>query len=156
MLKINVIAVGKSKEAWVEDAVNHYLKLLKKFARASFIYIPDIRKTKKITAAELMRLEAERIDRQLKSNCRLALSDKGQKFDSGQFSDFLSRLMKESDGTIDFIIGGIYGIDKSILESCRAVISLSPLTMSHQLIRPVLLEQLYRGFSILSGGNYHK
>lgn len=102
------------------------MKLLKKFANVSFIYIPDIRKTKNITFAELMRRAAERVERQLKSSCRLALSDIGQKFDSVQFAGFLAGLMKESAGTVDFIIGGIYAIDKSILESCRAVVSLSP------------------------------
>ncbi len=156
MFRINIIAPGKNKEDWIEEAVNHYLKLLKKFANVSFVYIPDIKKSKNITSAELMRCEAERIERQLKSPCRLALSDNGRKFDSLQFAVYLSELMEKCGGSVDFIIGGIYGIDKSLLESCRAVISLSPMTISHQLIRPVLLEQLYRGFSILSGNDYHK
>ena len=143
MLKIKIITVGKNKEAWVDDAIKHYEKLLTKFAKLSFVYIHDIKKTRALGDDDVKKLEASKIKKKLSPNYKVALSDKG-------------RLMRNSGGVIEIIIGGVYGLDESIIDECNDIISLSPMTMSHQLVRPVLLEQLYRGFSILSGGKYHK
>lgn len=156
MLKINIISVGKNKDKWVEEAISHYDKLLKKYVVISFDYIPGKRLSKNLSEKELCALEAELIMQKLKSRYRIALSDKGKLYNSRDFSDWLSVLPNKSHGDCDFIIGGIYGMDKSFLKSCHEIISLSPLTMSHQIVRPVLLEQLYRGFSILSGSKYHR
>ncbi len=103
-----------------------------------------------------MQLEAELIRSKVKSNYSIALTDRGKSMDSLKFARWLEKLKINSGGACDFIIGGIYGIEKDLLASCRETLSLSPMTMSHQLVRPVLLEQLYRGFSILGGGKYHK
>jgi len=156
MLKINIIAVGKNKETWVDQSISHYLKYLRKFASITFDYIPDKGKNRKMSASEIMKVEADLIKAKIKSNHIIALTDRGKKMDSIAFSDWLSNLMQRSGGACDFLVGGINGLDPSLMGSCNEEISLSPLTMSHQLIRPVLLEQLYRGFSILSGGKYHK
>jgi 23S rRNA (pseudouridine1915-N3)-methyltransferase len=156
MLKINIIAVGKNKETWVDDAIGHYEKLLKKFVKLSFEYIPDQKKSSSLSENEVKRQEASAISKRLDSGHKIALSDKGRKYNSEEFADYLSKLMQQSGGAVEFIIGGAYGLDSSVINECDDVVSLSPMTMSHQLIRPVLLEQLYRGFSILSGGKYHK
>jgi 23S rRNA (pseudouridine1915-N3)-methyltransferase len=156
MLKINIITLGKSKTEWVNEAIEHYKKLLKKFVHLSFICIPDIKKSHGLSEKEIKKQEAARLNKKFISEYRIALSDKGRQFASEQFAQYLSHLLKNSGGSVDFIIGGIYGLDDSIINDCRDVVSLSPLTMSHQLIRPVLLEQLFRGFSILSGGKYHR
>jgi len=156
MLKINVIAIGKNKSSWIDEAITHYQKLLRKYARISFIYIPDIKKTKDLKDSELSAFEAALLLKKSKANYKIALSDRGQKYNSEEFAEYLSKLMLKSGGVVDIIIGGIYGLDGSVLEISDNILSLSPMTMSHQLIRPVLLEQLFRGFSILAGGKYHK
>jgi len=156
MLKIKIITVGKNKEAWVDDAIKHYEKLLTKFAKLSFVYIHDIKKTRALGDDDVKKLEASKIKKKLSPNYKVALSDKGRQYNSEEFSNFISKLMQNSGGVIEIIIGGVYGLDKSIIDECNDIISLSPMTISHQLVRPVLLEQLYRGFSILSGGKYHK
>jgi 23S rRNA (pseudouridine1915-N3)-methyltransferase len=156
MLKINIIAVGKNKDAWVDDAIRHYEKLLKKFVNLSFDFIPDIKKSPGIGENEIKKLEASKIIKKLRPGYKIALSDKGRKYNSEEFAKYLSKLMQKSGGTVEFIIGGVYGLDESIINECDVVVSLSPMTITHQLVRPILLEQLYRGFSILSGGKYHK
>ena len=156
MFRINIITLGKNKDGWIDDAVAHYLKLLKKFAAVNIDYVPDIKKSKNLNKNELIDQEEKLIFKQLKSNFRIALSDKGKKYTSEQFAQLLSDIMQRSRGSADFIIGGVYGLGRDFLNNSQAVLSLSPMTMSHQLIRPVLLEQLYRGFSILSGTQYHK
>lgn len=156
MLKIKIITLGKNKETWIDDAIKHYEKLLKKFAKLSFVYIPDIKKARGLSENEIKKQEAISINKKLGPGYKIALSDRGRIYNSEQFSKYLSKLTQNSGGTVEFIIGGVYGLDKSIIDECHDIISLSLLTMSHQLVRPVLLEQLFRGFSILSGGKYHK
>ena len=156
MFKINIIAVGKNKDQWVDDSISHFLKNLKKHAVVSFIFTREIKKTKSIDSPEVLKREAPLILKHIGANPVIALSDRGRRMDSIKFSEYISKMMNSSQGSCDFIIGGAYGIDESILKASRDIISLSPMTMSHQLIRPVLLEQLYRAFSILSGDKYHK
>jgi len=156
MFRINIIAVGKNKDDWVESAVGHYLKLLKKFAQVSIDYIPDIKKAKSLSDKEIKKAEASLVSEKMKSAYNIALSDKGRSYDSTAFARRLENIFRQSAGSCNIIIGGVYGLDGSILDASQEIISLSPLTMSHQLIRLVLLEQLYRGFTIILGGNYHK
>jgi len=156
MLKINIICVGKNKDQWIDDAVAHYIKLLKKFAIITFDYIPGKSISKTISEKELILHEAGLIRKRLRTKYQIALSDKGRQFDSIEFSKWLSTLQQKCEGSCDMIIGGIYGLCPELLSACQNVISLSPMTMSHQIVRPVLLEQLFRGYSILSGGKYHK
>jgi 23S rRNA (pseudouridine1915-N3)-methyltransferase len=155
MFHIHILALGKNKDRWVDEAVTHYLTLLKKFAVVSPVYLQDVRQAKNLNELELRRKEAILINSALKSTYQIALSDKGKLYDSIQFARFLERLMQKS-AACDFLIGGIYGLDESIIKQSQEIVSLSPMTLSHQLIRPVLLEQLYRAFSIISGGKYHK
>jgi len=156
MLKINVLTIGKNKDNWVSESIAHFLKLLKKYAVVEIIYIPEVKNSGKLPDSELKKAEEVAFNNHSKANFRIALTDKGISYDSIQFSKLINSLLQTSGGSIDFIIGGIYGLSDSFLKSCQQTLSLSPMTMSHQLIRPVLLEQLYRGFSILSGGKYHK
>jgi 23S rRNA (pseudouridine1915-N3)-methyltransferase len=156
MLKINIITIGKNKEVWVDKAVDHYHKYLKKYATLAMTYLPDIKDAKNLSQQELMLAEADLLERKVKSKFRIALSDRGRKYRSEEFAEWLSGLTMNSGGSCDFIIGGIYGLHERILKSSREIISLSPMTMSHQLVRVVLLEQLFRGFSIISGDKYHK
>jgi 23S rRNA (pseudouridine1915-N3)-methyltransferase len=155
MFKIRIIAVGKNKEPWIEQAIEHYLKLLKKYCRVEIVYTSEVKKTKALSDIEAMRREAAYIDKHLDAEPVFALCDNGRKMNSLKFSSFIEKLMLESDRCA-FIIGGAYGIDGDLMKRSRDKISLSPMTMSHQLVRPVLLEQLYRAFSIFSGGKYHK
>jgi 23S rRNA (pseudouridine1915-N3)-methyltransferase len=155
MLKINIIAIGKNKDGWVGEAINHYITLLKKHAAVTLKVIPDMKGSRSLSPIELKIREASRIGKHIHSNHAIALSDKGRKYTSEEFAELLQKIMNSS-GKVDFIIGGIYGLDETILKKCREIISLSPMTFSHQLVRPILLEQLYRGFSILNGGSYHK
>ena len=156
MLKINIIAIGKNKDTWVAESVMHYTKYIRRYANISIEYLPDKSRSRSMAASEVMKAEAELIKRKPKSNYLISLSDRGKSMDSLQFSEWLKKLSIKCGGACDFIIGGIYGLDKDILSSSNEIISLSPLTMSHQLVRPVLLEQIYRAFSIINGGKYHK
>lgn len=156
MIKINIIAIGKDKDKWVTDGCDHYLKLLKRFAKVEITALPHIKNAASLPPEELKKKEAEKIIAALSGGLKIALSDSGIKKDSHQFSKWLIQKADRSGGKIDFVIGGAFGLDESVYKNCDYNLSLSPITMSHQIIRLVLLEQLYRAFSISHNTDYHK
>jgi 23S rRNA (pseudouridine1915-N3)-methyltransferase len=156
MLKIQIVAIGKDKDQWVTDGVAHYTKLLSRYCRLTSLAVPSPKQSKSLSPVEIKRLEAERLRPYLEQGLSIALTDRGKAFDSPAFAELLSKLQTTSGGRVTILIGGPYGLDEAILEQAPHRVSLSPLTFSHQLVRLVLLEQLYRGFSILSNTDYHK
>ena len=109
-----------------------------------------------MSASEVKKREAARILKALDKGFHIALADKSTGLDSHGLARQLEKWQTRCGGCIEFIIGGAYGLDESVLEQAELVLSLSPLTFSHQLVRLVLLEQLYRAFSILHNTDYHK
>ena len=156
MIKIRVIAVGKDKDAWVSDASNHYIKLLKRFADIDIAIVPSVKSSANMPASQIKKNEAERLMKKIAGDSYVALSDSGKKMDSTEFSRWLERTIDSCSGRVSFVIGGAYGLDDSILSQAKQTVSLSALTFSHQLVRPVLLEQLYRGLTIIHNTGYHK
>jgi 23S rRNA (pseudouridine1915-N3)-methyltransferase len=156
LIKLVIVAIGKDKDAWISEGVNHYLKLLSKYASVSLKTLPDVKASSSLSPTQLKKKQAVALQKEIKDGYVVALANSGRKYDSIQFSRLLEKLQTVSGGRIVFLIGGAYGLDETLLNRADLVLSLSPLTFSHQLVRLVLLEQLYRGFNLLSGGSYHK
>lgn len=156
MLKIKILQIGKDKDAWVSGACDHYLKLLRRYAKVELIVVPDARNASALPPTELKQAQGKLMLAKIDRLCTIALSDRGQQFDSLGFARFLEKLQITSGGTVAFLIGGAHGLSQTLLDRADHILSLSPLTFSHQVVRPVLLEQLYRGFSITAGTEYHK
>ena len=156
MLKIEILSIGKDKDSWVTDACGHFVKQLKRHAAVKLTALPALKAKASLSPIEIKRREAERFEKAIGSGYVIALTDRGKEYDSRAFASFLERLRAESRGAVTFLIGGPYGLADSLLERADACVSLSPLTFSHQLVRLILLEQLFRGFDILAGGSYHK
>ena len=156
MLKIRVIAVGEPKDRWIAEACNHYAKLLSRWANLETKSLPSPKGSSSLPPAQIMEREAEKIARELGKGKTIALSDKGKQLDSAGFAEAIRMLEMTSSGVVTFVIGGPYGLARRILSEADAVYSLSPLTFSHQLARVVLLEQLYRAYTIIHGTAYHK
>ena len=148
--------MGRDKDKWVTEGVNHYRKMLGRYASIEIRQLPSPRVSASLSPVEIKKNEAARFEKELTGGYFIALSDRGQKKDSFQFARLLERIQSQNRGPICFLIGGPYGLDDSIIKRADLVLSLSSLTFSHQLARLVLLEQLYRGFSILHGTAYHK
>ncbi len=109
-----------------------------------------------LTSPEIKLQEAKLIQKYLGGGTTMALTDRGTQYDSPKFAKKIESLLSQCSGEIKFVIGGPYGLDASILKNVNETISLSALTFSHQIVRLILLEQLYRAFSILKGSDYHK
>ncbi|MCK4573679.1 MAG: 23S rRNA (pseudouridine(1915)-N(3))-methyltransferase RlmH [candidate division Zixibacteria bacterium] len=155
MVKIKIIAIGKDKDRWVSEGSQHYLKLLSRWARVELDIIPSLKLSPSLSPDEIKKKEAAVLLTQMDKGVNIALTDSGRAMDSHTFARWMEKL-PQTAGMINFIIGGPYGLDDDILAAADKTLSLSPLTFSHQVVRLVLLEQLYRAFSILCGTNYHK
>jgi len=147
--RISLIAIGKLSSEYL-DASNHFMRMLSKE-----IVVHEIIIKKNIIGPEIMELEADSILGKIpQSDYVILLDPSGKKFDSITFANFLSRTI--SSNKISFIIGGAWGVSARVKSRANLAFSLSDLTFSHMLSRIILLEQIYRAKSIISGHPYHK
>lgn len=156
MVKLRIIAVGKDKDPWISQGTAHYIKLLKRFARTEITIVPATKAATGMPCEEVKKKEAARLTKQISAGVSVALSDDGRRLDTAGFARWLQTTVDRSGGTVNFLLGGAFGLHQSILAAADETLSLSPLTFSHQIVRLVLLEQLYRAFTVINGTNYHK
>ncbi|MFQ6007609.1 MAG: 23S rRNA (pseudouridine(1915)-N(3))-methyltransferase RlmH [Candidatus Zixiibacteriota bacterium] len=156
MLKIRIIAIGRHKDRWVEEGCAHFEKLLSRFAKIEWKILAPPKESSSLTPTEIKIREARLLEKECQKGLCVALSDKGELRDTPAFAKMLETIQITSGGIVNFIIGGAYGLDDSILNKADHILSLSPLTFSHQLVRLILLEQLYRAFALLREHPYPK
>lgn len=159
-MDINIIAVGKLKEKYLQDGIDEYIKRLSKFAKVNVIEIQDEKVKENLSQREIdniKQIEGNRILLYIKPRdyC-ISLALEGKSMDSLQFSDTLSRIMVEGNSAITFIIGGSIGLSNEVLERSNLKLSFSKFTFPHQLMRLILIEQIYRAFKIMNNEPYHK
>ncbi len=155
-MTLELWCIGRSKEAWLREAVAVYAKRLPHLIPFRYEELPGPRLPPKPTAAKSLDLESEYVLARLKPTDLLYLFDEGGKsMDSRAFAAYLERTQHQSGSRVVFLIGGAYGFGESLRERAQGKVSLSPMTLSHQLVRAVAMEQLYRAMSILRNLPYH-
>lgn len=155
-MKITLIAIGKTEDKYLIDGIDKYLGRLKHYINFNLLIIPDIKNVKNLSESQQKTKEAEQILKQLNgSDTVVLLDEKGKKYTSVQFSQYLNKQMIGSVQHLVFIIGGPYGFDETIYKRANSSISLSDMTFSHQMVRLFFVEQLYRAFTILKNEPYH-
>jgi len=155
-MKITLLVVGKTEDKYLIEGIEKYIGRLKHYIGFNLLVIPELKNTKNLTEAQQKTKEAEMIFKQISNTDMVILMDeKGKKYSSVQFSEYLNKQMIGSVQQLIFIIGGPYGFDESVYKRANGTISLSDMTFSHQMIRLFFVEQLYRAFSILKGEPYH-
>jgi 23S rRNA (pseudouridine1915-N3)-methyltransferase len=155
LTKLRIIAVGKDKDSWLTDGLSHYEKFLKRYVQLEWLHVAA-EKSSSLSPGEIKKREATRIRKHLGRGLTIALADRGKQFNSPQLAKKIESWLGTCDGRISFLIGGAYGLEDTLLGEVDQVLSLSSLTFSHQVVRLLLLEQLFRAFSILKGTDYHK
>lgn len=155
-MNIELIVVGKTDMKEVEALVTMYTKRLNHYVRFAITTIADIRNTKKLSEAEQKRLEGEAILRLINDSDHLMLLDEhGSEFRSIEFAEMIQRRMSAGTKRLVFVIGGPYGFSDALYQRANSKISLSKMTFSHQIVRAIFTEQLYRAFTILKNEPYH-
>ncbi len=159
MISIDVIAVGKLSADYFKDGCKEYAKRISRFAKIKLVEIneeklPENPSRKQIESALLK--EGERISSKIGSgDYVIAMCIEGKEFSSGEIADKIENI-EGSHSKVDFIIGSSYGLSDSIKDLSDFKLSLGKITLPHQLARLVLLEQIYRAFSIISNMKYNK
>ncbi|MGF1925635.1 MAG: 23S rRNA (pseudouridine(1915)-N(3))-methyltransferase RlmH, partial [Bacteroidia bacterium] len=147
---------GKTEDKYLIEGIEKYLGRLKHYINFNLLIIPDVKNTKNLSEAQQKSKEAELIFKQISTSDVIVLMDeKGKKYSSVSFANYLNKQMIGSVQHLVFIIGGPYGFDEGIYNRANATISLSDMTFSHQMVRLFFVEQLYRAFTILKNEPYH-
>ncbi|NLP36777.1 MAG: 23S rRNA (pseudouridine(1915)-N(3))-methyltransferase RlmH [Firmicutes bacterium] len=159
-MHIQILAVGKIRENYLQAALQEYEKRLRSYARVKIFEIKDEKVPPVVTAgqeAEILAKEAARLEALINPQTYLIVLDlDGKQFSSVEFARHLNRLSLRGKSHVTFVIGGSLGLAKRIKDRADLRLSFSRLTFPHQLFRVMLLEQLYRAFKINRGEPYHK
>ena len=156
LVKIVVLAIGKTDESWIQEGIDKYSKRLKHYISFDLQIIPDLKNRKNLSESQQKEQEGILILKQVQNTDTLILLDEnGKEFNSKAFSDFLQQKMNLGIKRLVFVIGGPYGFSPEVYAKSTSKIALSKMTFSHQMIRPFFTEQVYRAFSILNNEPYH-
>ncbi len=159
-MKITLIAVGKIKEKFYRDAISEYEKRLSKYCKLEIKEVADEKtpdNASETVNRQILEKEGERIKNLIpKDSYVIPLAIEGKKYDSVGFAQMIQKNTVSGVSHITFIIGGSLGIIEEIKKTSNQMISFSDMTFPHQLMRVILLEQIYRAFRIVNGEPYHK
>lgn len=155
-MKIALLVIGKTDEAYLQAGLEIFLKRIPHYVQFEMKVIPDIRNAKNMSEEQQKEKEGELILQQfLPSDEIFLLDEQGVEMQSLGFARFLEKKMLSGIKRLVFVIGGPYGFSASVYPKASGKISLSKMTFSHQMVRLIFTEQLYRAFTILKGEPYH-
>ena len=155
-MKITLLVIGKTDSAYLTDSINEYVKRLSHYINFKIEITPDLKKNKNLSTELQKHQEGELILTKNQASKELHLFDeKGKMFTSREFAGFLEKKMASGLKELILVIGGPYGFSSKVYEGAKSKISLSKLTFSHQMVRLMCVEQIYRAFTILKGEPYH-
>ena len=159
-MNIKIVCVGKLKEKYFKDGIAEYVKRMSRFAKVKIVQVPDEKAPEKLSPAEMEQvkeIEGKRILDKIKDKEYVYVTAiKGKDRTSEAFAKELSNLTTYGHSDITFVIGGSLGTSDAVNKRADDLISFGKFTMPHQLMRLVLIEQIYRAFMINSGSPYHK
>jgi 23S rRNA (pseudouridine1915-N3)-methyltransferase len=157
MLKIRIIVVGRTRSPFLKDGEVFYLARLRNYAQVEWVETKPARIIKGRPDTAILKEDAQGIEKRLfPGDHTVALDRSGRQCGSEKFAAWLDSLSRRGVGVVSFVIGGPLGLSRDMLEQVNEVLSLSEFTLTHEMSRLILLEQLYRAFTILRGEKYHK
>lgn len=154
-MRITLILTGKTKADYLKEGIDEYLKRIRRYVPFEVITIPDSKVSRKAGPGQVKLYEGQQLMQKIKTGDYVILLDeKGTMYSSEKFAAHLSALEGRT-GSVIFIIGGAYGFSEDIYNRANEKFSISMMTFSHQMVRLIFTEQLYRAYSILNGEPYH-
>ena len=159
-MEINIIAVGKIKENYIQNGINNYVKRMQRFSEVNMDEVKAEKIKENLSAAQMEQVKQKEGERVLSkipdNNYIIALSVKGKPMTSKGLAKSIQNLQVQGHSSITFLVGGSLGLSDEVLEQADYTLSLSHMTFTHQMIRLILLEQIYRAFKIINGEPYHR
>jgi len=155
-MKVKLICIGKTGKKFLEEGESEYMQRVKHYVQIERLEIPDLKNARKLTFEQIKQLEGKEILAKIGSGEQLiVLDERGSVLSSVEFSNFIQQRFNAGGKALVFVIGGAYGFSDDVYEAASGKISLSKMTFSHQMIRMIFFEQLYRAMTILKGEPYH-
>ena len=155
-MQIELIVVGKTDSKEVASLVEMYAKRINHYCKFAITILPDLRNTKSLSSRQQNKSEGERILALLtESDYVVLLDERGKEFRSMEFAEWVEKRMTSGLKRLVFVIGGPYGFSEEVYARATGQISLSRMTFSHQIVRAIFAEQIYRAFTILNNEPYH-
>lgn len=155
-MKISLIYIGKTDQEYLKKGITIYLDRLKHYIPFNMIEIPDIKNSKNLSVEQQKQKEGELILQKIVPTDDVVLLDEnGKHFTSVEFSSLIEKKMVMSTQNLVFIIGGPYGFSQDVYSRANSKFALSKMTFSHQMVRLIFVEQLYRAMTIIKGEPYH-
>lgn len=155
-MKIKLITTGRTETAWIREGMDIYISRLKHYAPFSVIEIPELKNVSSLTKDMIKIKEGELILKNISpSDHVILLDERGKEYSSMEWASLLESKLFHIGGDLVFVIGGAYGFDSKVYDRCNGKLSLSRMTFSHQMVRVIFTEQLYRAFTIMKGEPYH-
>lgn len=155
-MNIKLVVVGKTEEKYLKEGIEIFEKRLKFYIPYEMIIIPSLKDTKSLSPQMVKEREGELIIKQVSKADKVILFDEmGEEFRSIEYANFLQKNMNAGIKTICFVVGGAFGFSDEVYKIANLKIAMSKMTFSHQMIRLMIVEQLYRAFTILKNEPYH-
>ena len=155
-MKVSLILVGRTANKHLTELIDDYASRVKHYVSFDIAVIPELKNTKSLSADQQKQMEGEQILRQLQQGDHIVLLDEhGKEMRSIEFSKYMEKKMQTVSKRLVFIIGGPYGFSSEVYAKANDKLSLSQMTFSHQMIRLIFVEQLYRAMTIMRGEPYH-
>lgn len=155
-MKIVFLTIGKTIDPHLISLQEEYQNRLKHYVPFEYIVVPELKNTRSLSENEQKEKEADLLLKSFESTDEIILLDEnGKHYTSVEFSDYISKKLLSSQKRMVFVVGGPYGFSKRVYSRANGLISLSKMTFSHQMVRMIFTEQLYRAFTILRGEPYH-
>ncbi|MBQ8838515.1 MAG: 23S rRNA (pseudouridine(1915)-N(3))-methyltransferase RlmH [Bacteroidales bacterium] len=155
-MKITLLTVGKTDKDWVRQGLDIYVSRLKHYIPFSIVEIPELKNVSSLTKEQIKTKEGELILKSVRSSDHLVLLDeRGKEHSSTELAKLIDTSMSYAGKDIVYVIGGAYGFSEPVYRRADSKLSLSRMTFSHQMVRVIFVEQLYRAFTIIKGEPYH-
>lgn len=155
-MNIKLVVVGKTEEKYLKEGIDIFEKRLKFYIPYEMIIIPSLKDTKNLSPQMVKEREGELIIKQVSKADKVVLFDEmGEEFRSIEYANFLQKNMNAGIKTMCFVVGGAFGFSDEVYKIANLKIAMSKMTFSHQMIRLLIVEQLYRAFTILKNEPYH-
>ena len=155
-MKITLLTVGKTDKDWVRQGMDIYVSRLKHYIPFSVVEIPELKNVSTMTKDQIKTKEGELILKQVKpADDLILLDERGKEYTSVELAKVIQDKISYTGKDMVYVIGGAYGFSDAVYQRANSKISLSRMTFSHQMVRAIFVEQIYRAFTIMKGEPYH-
>ena len=155
-MDVKLVTVGKTDVPWVKEGLDLYVSRLRHYVPFSLVEIPQLKNVSSFTQDQIKEKEGELILKQIAPGDTVVLLDeRGKQYRSVEWADWIQRQLAKGGKALVFVVGGAYGFSGKVYDRACSLVSLSKMTFSHQMVRTVFAEQLYRAFTIIKGEPYH-